>query len=216
MLSRLRRGLRYRLGLPVLAPDLESGNDEGIVAYYNSRPSRCRFLQDPGHYERPRVDWILGSVRGGRALEVGCGDGGLSAQLAATVESLVGLDVCAESIRDLSALGLSNVEATTGLVESFAPIERFDWIVMSEFLEHVRDPGGVVARALGWLTPGGRLLASSPDGRWEADSIEHIHVFDLQSWAALFARPETESIRLFRIRDGEGRNRWLGADVTAR
>jgi 2-polyprenyl-3-methyl-5-hydroxy-6-metoxy-1,4-benzoquinol methylase len=87
---------------------------------------------------------------------------------------------------------------------------------MSEFLEHVRDPGGVVARALGWLTPGGRLLASSPDGRWEADSIEHLRIFDLPSWAALFARPETESMRLFRIRDVEGRSRWLGADVTAR
>ena len=215
MLKRLSRSIRYRLGMHVVAPALEAGTDEGVVTYYNSRPSRCCFLQDPEHYERPRIEWILDTVKGGRLLEIGCADGGVSELLAKCVASLVALDVCEASITELLARGLPNVEARVGLAESFEPEGRFDWIVMSELLEHVREPERLVARALGWLAPGGRLLASTPEGQWEGDSIEHLHVFDLESWTRLFARAGAHSLRAFKIPDGRGRDRWLGADVTA-
>jgi 2-polyprenyl-3-methyl-5-hydroxy-6-metoxy-1,4-benzoquinol methylase len=213
LLGRLRRSARYRLGLHVVAPPLESGTDAGVVEYYNSRPSRCSFLQDPQHYERPRVNWILDAVRGGRALEIGCADGGFSFLLADQVASLHALDICRASVDELVSRHLPNVVGHVGLVEEFHPPDRFDWIVMSEFLEHVRDPESVVSRSLQWLAPGGRLLASSPDGPWEADSIEHLHVFDLRSWAQLFSVSPVQSLRAFRIRDAAGGNRWLGADV---
>ncbi len=215
MLRRLRRALRYRLGLHVVAPQLEDGTDPGVVAYYNSRLSVASFLQDPDHYERPRVDWMLQNVRGGRALEMGCADGGMTALLAPLVEKLVAVDVSEASVRALAERRLSHVDARVSLAESFEPQERFDWIIMSEFLEHVRNPGLLVTRALEWLTPSGRLLASSPEGRWEADSIEHLHEFTLSSWGVLFTSAGARSARVFRIKDRQGRDRWLGADVSA-
>lgn len=215
MLKRLSRSIRYRLGWRVLAPGLESGTDEGIATYYNSRPSRCSFLQDPEHYERPRINWILETAHGGRLLEVGCADGGFSALLASQVSSMVALDVCRFSMDELLARRIPNLEARVGLAESYEPGELFDWVVMSEILEHVREPERLVARALGWLAAGGRLLASSPDGQWEADSIEHLHVFDLKSWAEMFAGAQPRSLRVFKIPDRSGRDRWLGADVTS-
>jgi 2-polyprenyl-3-methyl-5-hydroxy-6-metoxy-1,4-benzoquinol methylase len=215
MLKRLSRSIRYRLGMHVVAPALEGGTDEGVLNYYNSRPSRCSFLQDSEHYERPRIEWILDTVMGGRLLEIGCADGGVSELLSGRVDSLFALDVCEASITELLARGLQNVEARVGLAESFEPPGRFDWIVMSELLEHIREPEQLVARALRWLAPGGRLLASSPEGQWDGDSIEHLHVFGLESWARLFARAGAHSLRAFKIPDRKGRDRWLGADVTA-
>ncbi|HUG54120.1 MAG TPA: hypothetical protein VMR21_10975 [Vicinamibacteria bacterium] len=44
---------------------------------------------------------------------------------------------------------LPNVEAVCGFVEGFAPAERFDWIVVSEVLEHLRRPKAAIAASIG-------------------------------------------------------------------
>jgi 2-polyprenyl-3-methyl-5-hydroxy-6-metoxy-1,4-benzoquinol methylase len=197
----------------VIAPDLEKGTDEGVQRYYNSRLSDCSFLADPAHFERPRIDWMRSRIEGGTLLEIGCADGTMTAMLAPKVKHLVALDLCRESIERLSARSLPNVEGVCGFVEHYSPREPLDWIVMSEVVEHLRDPAAVVARCLGWLAPGGRLLMSSPDGDWEGDAIEHLHVFDLRSWSSMLIRGGARDLRTFHIRDRDGRDRWLGAEV---
>jgi 2-polyprenyl-3-methyl-5-hydroxy-6-metoxy-1,4-benzoquinol methylase len=210
---RIFRSIRYRLGMHVVAPGLEDGTDAGVHAHYNSRLSECSFLADPTHYERPRIDWILGRVHGGSLLEIGSADGTVSALLAPRVERLVAVDVCEESVRRVLARGLPNVEARQGLIERIDQTEQFDWVVMSEVLEHLRDPRGVLARVLTWLRPGGAVLLSSPDGTWEGDSIEHLHEFDLESWCQLIVRAGGRNFRVFRIADSAKRDRWLAAEV---
>jgi len=214
VISRIRRAIRYRLGRHVVAPDLESGTDEGVQRYYNSRLSDCSFLADPAHFERPRIDWMRARIAGGTLLEIGCADGTMTAMLAGKVTRLVALDLCRESIERLRTRSLPNVEGVCGFVEHYSPREPFDWIVMSEVVEHLRDPAGVVSRCLGWLAPGGRLLMSSPDGSWEGDAIEHLHVFDLASWCSMLVRGGARDLRTFKIKDRDGRDRWLGAEVT--
>ena len=213
VLHRLSRAVRYRLGLHVVAPELEDGSDDGVRSYYNSRLSDCSFLADPGHYERPRIDWMLQRVRGGRLLEIGSADGTVTAMLASAVDHVVALDICEEALARVQERRLANVETAAGLVETFEPKLGFDWIVMSEVLEHLRDPTSVVARCLSWLRPGGCLLLSSPDGPWEGDSIEHLHVFDLESWCSTIVRGGARSLKAFKIPDAAGRDRWLGAEV---
>ena len=100
----------------------------------------CSFLSDPEHYEHPRAAWILERVRGGRLLEVGAGNGGMTRLMAPLVNRLVALDVSTPSLAAVRALGLANVETVEGLVEQFRPDTRFDWIVLSEVLEHLRNP----------------------------------------------------------------------------
>ena len=213
MISRIRRAIQYRLGRHVVAPDLEGGTDEGVQRYYNSRVSDCSFLVDPTHFERPRIDWMREKVTGGALLEIGCADGTMTAMLSPQVKRVVALDLCQESIERLRARKLENVEDVCGFVERYSPREPFDWIVMSEVVEHLRDPAAVIARCIAWLAPGGRLLLSSPDGDWEGDAIEHLHAFDLGTWSAMLVRAGARDMRAFKIKDRDGRDRWLGAEV---
>jgi len=198
----------------VVAPQLDDGTDAGVHAYYNSRLSECSFLDDPKHYERPRIDWILARVQGGSLLEIGSADGTVSAMLAAKVQRLVAVDVCEESVQRLRARGLPNVEARHALIERIELKDQFDWVVMSEVVEHLRDPRAVLTRVLTWLRPGGVALLSSPEGAWEADSIEHLHVFDLDSWCKLIVRAGSRDFRVFKIADRDGFDRWLAAEIT--
>lgn len=216
LFRRFRRSIRYRLGLPVVAPLLEEGTDEAVEAYYNSRLSDCSFLADPDHYERPRVDWILERIRGGVVLEVGCADGTFTEMLARRADRVVALDLCEASIHRLRSRRLTNVESHLGLVEHFQPAVGYDWVVLTEVLEHLRHPHQTLMRCVGWLNPGGSLLVSTPEGDWESDAIEHLHVFHLENFEALMASAGADSFQVFRIKDRQGRDRWLGAEASRR
>jgi len=205
------RAIAWRIGVPLIAEELAEGSDASVARYYGSRITECSFLLDLEHYERPRVEWLLDIVGGGRALEIGCGDGGFTAVLSRQVDRVVALDVSQPSIRALEARQLPNVEHHAVLVEHFSTTERFQWIVMSEVLEHLREPLGTVRHCLEWLAPGGRLLITTPNGRWE--SVEHLHEFTMESLCALFARAGVRDLRVFAIPDRNGCDRWLAADI---
>jgi len=209
---RVFQGLRWRLGLRVAAPELEAGDDASVASFYSGRVTDCSFLSDPEHYENPRARWILHRVSGGRLLEVGCGNGGMTALLAPKVEHLVALDISTPSLSLVAALGLGNVETVEALVEHFEPSGKFDWIVMSEVLEHLRRPQAVVAHCLEWLAPGGSLLVTTPNGHWESN--EHLQEFNFQEFARTLVSEGAESVVLSYLRDGQGRRRWLVGQVT--
>jgi ubiquinone/menaquinone biosynthesis C-methylase UbiE len=206
---RIVQSLRWRLGMRVAAPELESGKPDQIARFYDARVTECRFLSDPAHYEHPRARWVVDRVSGGSLLEVGCGDGGMTAQLAPRVETLLALDVSRPSLAALAELRLANVRTAHGMVESFASEQRFDHVVMSEVVEHLPHPRAAVEAALRFLGPGGRLLITTPHGHWESD--EHLHEFSFSSFLDLFPAPEVERLEVGYIRDRENRRRWLCA-----
>ena len=180
-IGRLSRAIRWRLGRRVAAPELEAGGDESIASFYRGRITDCSFLSDRAHYEYPRTQWIIERVGGGCLLEIGCGNGGMTALLAPKVERVVAIDVASSSLEIVASLALQNVETIETLVEHYQPDVKFDWIVMSEVLEHLRRPAGIVLKCLNWLAPGGSLLVSTPNGHWESN--EHLQEFDLERFA---------------------------------
>jgi 2-polyprenyl-3-methyl-5-hydroxy-6-metoxy-1,4-benzoquinol methylase len=202
-----RDRIRWRLGLRVAAPELEEGTDESVARFYRERVTDCAFLGDPNHYEHPRAQWVLERVSGGRLLEIGCGNGGMTRLLAPRVDKVLAFDISTPSLVALRQLGLPNVEAVEGMVEHFEPAAPFDWIVMSEVLEHLRDPAGILRRCVGWLAPGGTLLLTTPHGHWESN--EHLQEFTLERFASLLAVSGAETVSAAYLRDRDERRRWL-------
>lgn len=206
---RITQSVRWRLGRSVAAPELESGTDDSVAAFYNRRVTGCEFLDNPTHYEHTRAVWVLKHVSGGNLLEIGCGNGGMTRLLAPKVSHLTAFDVSAPSLRQVDEMGLPNVETAQGLIESFAPHKQFDWVVMSEVVEHLRKPHESVRKAFEWVIPGGSFVITTPNGHWESD--EHLHEFTFSKFSEMLSNAGCESMEIGYLRDRDNRRRWLTA-----
>lgn|SRR5262245_6990819 len=102
--------------------------------------------------------------------------------------------------------GIDKVRIFHCLFEDFAPDTTYDTILMSGAVKHVPDDAVFVRRALKWLSPGGVVVASTPNCRAfhrrlgtymglelspclhnERDrSVFNVHIYDRYSWQALF------------------------------
>jgi 2-polyprenyl-3-methyl-5-hydroxy-6-metoxy-1,4-benzoquinol methylase len=103
-------------------------------------------------------------LHGDTILEMGPAEGVMTELLVATGKALTvveGSRAFCESI----AARLPSVRVVHALFERFSPAGRFDNIVLGHVLEHVENPGAIVARAAEWLAPGGRMLAAVPNSR---------------------------------------------------
>ncbi|WP_096701949.1 class I SAM-dependent methyltransferase [Magnetospirillum sp. 15-1] len=123
-----------------------------------------------------RLDFIaaeLAASRPRRVLDMGCGTGlMLTAPLAALFPetSFVGVDDDGASI----AWAADNLRATnlrfTG-PQGLAADERFDLVIASEVLEHVREPAPFLAFLAGRVPPGGRLVITVPNGNGPSEIL---------------------------------------------
>jgi protein-L-isoaspartate(D-aspartate) O-methyltransferase len=91
-------------------------------------------------------------------LEIGTGSGFLTACLASLAARVVSVDMHADFTatagQRLQAAGITNAQLTTGeAVSSWQPQGTFDVVVVTGAVHRIPD------RFLGWLKPGGRLLA---------------------------------------------------------
>jgi 2-polyprenyl-3-methyl-5-hydroxy-6-metoxy-1,4-benzoquinol methylase len=92
----------------------------------------------------------------------------------------------------------------------FARVDRdfFDIITMFDFLEHVRDPGAVLAKAFRLLRTGGSLVILTPDAaslssrvmgpRWLHYKVEHLSYFTPKSLRHYLAREGFRDVRVGR------------------
>jgi SAM-dependent methyltransferase len=114
--------------------------------------------------EIPAMRALIGDVAGARVLDLGCGGGRLTAELARRgARSVVGVDLSRRmlDVARTAAGGLPGVTLRRAAIEDFsAPDASFDLIVSSLALHYVKDYRGLLARAARWLSPGGRLIFS--------------------------------------------------------
>jgi ubiquinone/menaquinone biosynthesis C-methylase UbiE len=117
--------------------------------------------EDPGPPPEHLARFVraLGPAR--RVLDVGCGDGRLTAEIQAS--DVVAADVSQVAL-ERAARRLPGVP--TVLLELDAPLpfddSEFDLVVCVETLEHVRDVQLLLSEARRVLEPGGRLALTSP------------------------------------------------------
>jgi len=106
------------------------------------------------------------SLKGARALDVGCGGGLLSEALARAGADVTGIDL-APAVLDVARLHLHESGLTVDYretsVEALAAEMpgAFDVITCMEMLEHVPDPASVIRACATLLKPGGKLFLST-------------------------------------------------------
>jgi 2-polyprenyl-6-hydroxyphenyl methylase/3-demethylubiquinone-9 3-methyltransferase len=106
------------------------------------------------------------TLKGARVLDVGCGGGILSEALARASADVTGIDL-APRVLDVARLHLHEsgckVDYREISVEALAAEMpgAFDAITCMEMLEHVPDPGSVIAACATLLKPGCRLFLST-------------------------------------------------------
>ncbi len=124
----------------------------------------------PLHEINPlRLDWIdaLAVIDAKRILDVGCGGGILADSMARRGADVLGIDLATKALKvaQLHAIEAATprVEYREVAVESLAADlpESFDIVTCMEMLEHVPDPGSVVAACGSLLKPGGFAFFST-------------------------------------------------------
>ena len=124
-----------------------------------------------GYYETARTGLLdLLDTAPGCVLEIGCGGGANLSELKRRYPACrtVGVELQPEA----AAVALRHHavdEVRSGDILDAAAVDfadaSFDVIVMSHVLEHFSEPARVIARALPWLAPQGRLLVALPNVR---------------------------------------------------
>jgi SAM-dependent methyltransferase len=143
---------------------------------------------EPGPPPKHLVAFVRGLGDAGRALDVGCGDGRLSAELAAA--DLTAADVSAVAL-DRARPRLPGARLVE--LEPDAPLPlgdaTFDLVLCAETIEHVRDVQLLLSEIRRVLRPGGTLAlttpAHSPLGRRPDPLSPHLRQFTRRSLSRL-------------------------------
>jgi 2-polyprenyl-6-hydroxyphenyl methylase/3-demethylubiquinone-9 3-methyltransferase len=124
----------------------------------------------PLHQINPlRLDWIdgLAELRGKRVVDVGCGGGILAESMAQRGGDVLGIDLATKPLRvaqlhaiESGARGIAYREVAVEALAAEMPAQ-FDVVTCMEMLEHVPDPGSVVASCARLVKPGGWAFFST-------------------------------------------------------
>ncbi len=134
---------------------------------------RLRFVREAMRDAFPRAE-----ARRLRVLDVGCGNGSqLALPLArgAAEIYLTGIDTDARSIEHAKQLAedAANVEFICGRVEDLPFSQPFDVVILSEVLEHMKRPEGLLAASARLMEQNGIMIVTVPNGYGE---------FEIDSW----------------------------------
>jgi SAM-dependent methyltransferase len=134
-----------------------------------------------------------GNEKPAKVLDIGSGTGDLAAEICNNFPAaeLLGLDVSAAAVEQAARKVPEATFLQRDLVSGSEPEPAYQgWAthaVCSEVLEHVEDPGALLANARSYLAPGCRLIVTVPGGPMSAFDrhIGHRRHFTAKSMRAL-------------------------------
>jgi SAM-dependent methyltransferase len=143
---------------------------------------------------RRRARYLLAELRpGDRVLDLGCGAGGFTARLAEAGAKAVGAEI-AEAAVTRARGGYPGLDFRLVPIGGPLPFEdsSFDLVWTSEVIEHVADTAPWLSEVRRVLTPGGRLLVTTPSHgrlrlllggieRFSPPLGDHLHLYSRRS-----------------------------------
>src|SRR5215204_6043134 len=128
-------------------------------------------------------EWISERVAGRRVVDMACGEGYGSDELAKVAAGVVGVDANPDAYEHARLrYGRPNLRFERDLVESFS--EPCEAVVFLQTIEHVEDPGAILEHFKSMLEPGGvayvstpNLLTLAPTGAEKSDNPWHIREY---------------------------------------
>ncbi|HZP40555.1 MAG TPA: class I SAM-dependent methyltransferase [Candidatus Binatia bacterium] len=132
----------------------------------------------------------------GPILDVGASTGSFVAAARAAGVAAEGIE---RSERAVALARLHDLPVRLARLEDFAPAAPYAAVTAFDVIEHLLDPGVLLARARAWLAPGGTLALTLPDGRsaaarllgrawWFYAPDDHFHYFDRRTIVVFLAR----------------------------
>jgi 2-polyprenyl-3-methyl-5-hydroxy-6-metoxy-1,4-benzoquinol methylase len=139
-------------------------------------------------------EWIAARVAGLDVVDMACGEGYGADVLARRARRVVGVDANPEAHEHARRrYRRANLRFERALAESWAGAPA-DAIVFLQTLEHLADPGAVLARLRSGLRPGGALYVSTPNvltlaprGAARSDNPWHVREYRAEELAGLLA-----------------------------
>jgi len=154
---------------------------------------------DPAVYERFKVERdrpahdlyaLLEPVAGGRAVDLGCGPGHLTARLAEHLDAaeVVGIDSSTAMLERAAAHATDRVRFEAGDLATWGdPDDPVDVVTASASLHWVPDHPGVLARWTSALGPGGQLAVQVPANADHPSHLAAVEVANEARFAEAFA-----------------------------
>ncbi|MFL5821143.1 MAG: class I SAM-dependent methyltransferase [Solirubrobacteraceae bacterium] len=148
--------------------------------------------------------WIAGHVAGLDVVDMACGEGYGSDELARSAASVVGVDANPDAHEHARLrYRRANLRFERDLVERFS--HPCDAVVFLQTIEHLEDPGAALDHFGAMLRPGGTAFVSTPNvltlappGATRSGNPWHLREYRPEEFAAL-CRAHYSSVRLYGV-----------------
>lgn len=161
---------------------------------------------EPPDYELRR-DFLRAAVRpGAHALDLGCGDGRFTAELARAGAAPIGVEVAEAALRRATAAH-PQLDFRLAPIDGPLPLDdaSFELVWSSEVIEHIADTAAWLSEVRRVLAPAGTLLLTTPAhgrlrlllggiDRYSEPLGDHLHLYSKGSLAALLREFDFDQI----------------------